>query len=155
MDLNENCARCGFVVLDTQPNCSHCGEPRNQAVSAVWPPAPKRANSAPHPPTVVGRTFTKSRSLDLWLGYIVCAICVCASLVTFVIYMWGVSPLGVLVPLIPLGALVFGYFPLRKVYPYVGRGYGFALLTFGVLVGGPLLLCLSASLLDSVMRIRI
>ena len=136
------CPHCGRLVTASQSHCPNCGT----ALSGVWPPAPALGQplSPAHPRTLTGRVWT-----DFLLGAALQYLTHLATarvLVAFV-PMTTTSRDWVTQATVPGGfvlgemfwALFFGallYYGLRRTYPFVARGSGYATLALlSVLLG--------------------
>ena len=131
------CLRCGAGLTESQFNCAHCGEPTAFAAKHAEFGEAEPLRFEDGAPT--GATI---------MGFILGAVGIIGSFM-----LWGATNWPFPLAVIPLLAL--GYFPFKKKFSKVARGYGFALLTFGILVGGPFLVCIAIPALSSWMRVWI
>lgn len=140
------CPHCGEAVTEAQSVCPNCGA----LLQGVWPPPPEgvSAPSLPlRPKTLTGRAWT-----DFLLGAAAQYLTHLATARVLVHYSGPISSDPLTQYLAPgffvldefFWALIFGalsYYGLRRLYPVVARGSGYATLILLVVLLGAFFTC--------------
>ncbi len=142
------CSHCGEIVAETQGVCANCGA----LLQEVWPPPPEGVAAPslpPRPKTLTGRAWTDFLlgAMGQYLTHLATARVLIRYVPTTshsVDWITQASAPGGFVLTEIFWAVVFGlvmYYGLRRFYPVVARGSGYATFVLLVVLLGAFFTC--------------